>query len=89
MWLSNYIEGSLTENTIPVVHQKREFYAIIAVTVVACGAFDLFMEANRVLRVQPPVDFLRSLVKRGKTLDDPIEAHLFARASDMAAELGK
>ena len=51
MWLSNYISGTLTEDAIPVMHQAPEFYAIIAVSVAACGALDLFMEANRVLRL--------------------------------------
>ena len=53
------------------------FYAVIVISVAAAGAFDLYMEANRVLRLQPPADFLRSLVRNGESLADPNKARLF------------
>ena len=89
MWASNYLTGTYTENAIPVMHQSPLFYAVIVISVVACGAFDLYFEANRVLRLQPPADFLRGLVRSGGSLDDPLEAHAFQQSCDRTAEMGK
>ena len=68
MWLSSKIKESSIEHAVPVMHEAPMFYAIIAVTVVACGAFDFGMEAYRVLITQTPADFLRRLVNDGAPL---------------------
>ena len=85
VWLSNEIDFSHIEYAVPVLHEAPLFYAVIAVTVVACGAVDFFMEAYRVLITRTPSDFLRSLDKDDVPLQG-LEAHEFEKLCKEAAE---
>ena len=73
MWIGNFLSADIsrTHHAVEQVHLSPIFYLRIACCIAATFCFDYAVECWRVCITENPTDFLRCLINRGESIENP------------------
>ena len=79
MWIYNYLPPSISQIQFVVIeaHKNLIFYLKITCCIAMTFLLDYALDCWAILIVENPTDYLRSLIYKGQTPDDPINRNHF------------